>query len=293
MKEIVRIVIAAFFVLVLAACESKPAEADGLKDALSKQFLIGAALNDFQSSEKDSAASAIVEKHFNSIVAENCMKSALIQPQKGEFNFEASDRFVRFGEKYNQFIVGHTLIWHSQAPAWFFVDEQGQEVSRDELIARMKNHIETLVGRYKGRVHAWDVVNEAIEDDGSYRKTQFYRIIGEEYIEMAFEMAHKADPEAELYYNDYNMVKEGKRAGVAKMIKNLQSKGLQIDGVGIQGHSTMGFPSISELEKSIEEYADLGCKVMITELDVSVLPNPWESSAEVSINFEYNDQNDP
>lgn len=287
------IILTILLVSVLVGCVSQCKAENDLKTALNDDFLIGVAVSDYQSSGNDSLASALVEKHFNSVVAENCMKSVFVQPQQGVFDFEAADRFVSFGEKYNQFIVGHTLIWHSQAPSWFFVDEKGRDVSREELISRMKNHIETLVKRYKGRIHGWDVVNEAIEDDGSYRENKFYQIIGEEYIELAFRMAREADRDVELYYNDYNMVKPSKREGVAKMIRNLQLKGISVDGIGIQGHFTMGFPALDDLEKSIEYYANLGCKVMISELDVSVLPNPWESSAEVTLNFEYNEQSDP
>jgi endo-1,4-beta-xylanase len=280
-------------IVVLTACNPEEKEEATLKSALQDDFLMGVAVNPYQTSGKDSVADMLIRKHFNSIVAENCMKSALIQPEQGKFNFENADQFIEYGEKNNMFIVGHNLIWHSQSPRWFYLDEEGNDVSRDELINRMKTHISTLVGRYKGRVDGWDVVNEAINDDGSWRENKFYEIIGEDYVRLAFEFAREADPEAELYYNDYNMVKEGKREGVVKMIRKLQKKGIKVDGIGIQGHYYMGYPTIEELEKSIVAFAGLGCGVMITELDISALPNPWESTAEVSFDADYDDKLNP
>ncbi len=166
------------------------------------------------------------------------------------------------------------MVWHSQAPAWFFVDDRGKDVTREVLIERMRNHITTVVTRYKGKVHGWDVVNEAILDDGSWRKSKFYEIIGEEYVKLAFEFAHQADPDAELYYNDYSMAHEGKRNGTISMVKELQKQGVRIDGIGMQGHMIMDFPTFDAFEQSIIAFSELGVKVMITELDLSILPSP-------------------
>jgi endo-1,4-beta-xylanase len=191
-------------------------------------------------------------------------------------------------------IVGHTLIWHSQAPRWFFTDADGKDVSREVLIERMKNHIFTVMGRYKGRVHGWDVVNEAIEDNGSWRNSKFYQILGEEFIELAFKFASEADPDAELYYNDYSMALEGRRNGVIKMVKNLQAKGIKIDGIGMQGHLLMDTPTLEEYEKSILAYADLGVTVMITELDLSALPWPIrQQGADIALRAEYEAKMNP
>ncbi len=258
-----------------------------LKDAFKDKFLIGTAINVDQVSGADAGGQRVAIEQFNSIVAENCMKSMYIQPEEGKFNFDDADKFVEFGEKNNMYIIGHTLIWHSQTPAWLFVDENGNDVSREVLIERMKTHITTLVSRYKGRVHGWDVVNEAIEDDGSWRKTKFYEIIGEDYVRLAFEFAHAADPDAELYYNDYSMAHEGRRNGVVAMIKSLQEKGVKVDGIGMQGHFTMEFPILEEFEKSLLAFSGLG-KVMITEMDLGVLPNKKaDVGANVSDVFEY------
>ncbi len=277
---------------IISSCSTQ--REPNLKDAFKGKFLIGAALNTKQVEGEDSASISVFEKHFNSVVAENCMKSGLMQPREGEFFFDDADKLVAYGEKHKLFVVGHTLIWHSQAPRWFFTDEKGQDVSREVLIDRMIKHISTVVGRYKGRVHGWDVVNEAFEDDGTWRNNKFYQIIGKEYVDIAFEAAKAADPMAELYYNDYNMFKEGKRNSVVAMVKSLKGKGLKIDGIGMQGHYTLNSPKIDEVEASIKAYSELGVPVMITEFDITVLPFPTpEISADISLYFERKNEFDP
>jgi endo-1,4-beta-xylanase len=259
-----------------------------LKEAFAGKFYIGTALNTNQILEKDTVSCRIIKTQFSAIVAENCMKSEVIQPKEGVFDFSLADKFVDFGMKNNLFITGHTLIWHSQAPRWFFTDDKGNEVSREVLIERMKKHIYTLVGHYKGKVKGWDVVNEAIEDDGSFRKSKFYKIIGEDYIKLAFQFAHEADPDAELYYNDYSMAGSGKRQGVVAMVKKLKDEGVKIDAVGMQCHIGLTYPDINEFEQSIEAFAAQGVKVMVTEMDLSVLPSPAKNvGADVATNFEY------
>lgn len=243
-----------------------------LQSVLADKFLIGVAVNPAQVNGRDSMGAALIKKHFNSIVAENCMKSGTIHPEEERYNFTLADEFVRFGEENGMFIIGHTLIWHSQLPKWFFVDEKGENVTSEVLKARMKAHIQTVVRRYKGRVKGWDVVNEAIESDGSYRKSLFYKIIGEEFIPLAFQYAHEADPDAELYYNDYGMADERKRNAVVRLVQSLKEQGLRIDGVGMQGHMGVDHPNYEEFEKSIVAFGQAGVKVMITEWDMSTLP---------------------
>ena len=184
------------------ACNTQEPAEEGLKDALEGKFIIGTAMNAPMINGSDTASLNILNKHFNSVVAENCMKSGLIQPIEGEFDFVLPDKFIAFAEQNDLYTVGHCLIWHSQAPHWLFVDEEGNDVSREILIERMKTHIFTVVERYKGKVDCWDVVNEAIEDDGSWRNNKFYQILGEEYVELAFKFAQEADPDAELIYNE-------------------------------------------------------------------------------------------
>jgi endo-1,4-beta-xylanase len=253
----------------------KPKAEIGLKDAFADKFYFGTAMDTQQITGEDSAAVRVIKQHFNSIVAENIMKSEIIQPVEGEFDFSLADQFVKFGTDNKMHIIGHTLIWHSQAPKWFFVDKQGNDVSAEVLTERMRTHIHTVVKRYKGRVHGWDVVNEAILDDGSWRKSKFYEILGEDFVKLAFQFAREADPNAELYYNDYSMAHEAKRNGVIAMVKNLQAQGIKVDGIGMQGHLTFDFPTVDAFEKSLVAFAETGVKVMITELDLSALPSPW------------------
>jgi endo-1,4-beta-xylanase len=264
-----------------------------LKDAFAGKFYIGTAMNVEQILEKDTAAVRIIKEDLSAIVAENCMKAGPIQPKEGVFDFSLADKFVEFGEKNNKFITGHCLVWHSQAPRWFFKDSLGNEVSREVLIERMKKHIFTVVGRYKGRVKGWDVVNEAIDDrDGSLRKSKYYQIIGEDFIKLAFQFAHEADPQAELYYNDYSLAEPQKRKGALAMVKKLKEQGVKIDAVGEQCHVGLDNPSLEELEKTITEFAALGVKVMITEMDVVVLPMDWSLGADVSARVEYKKKSD-
>ncbi|MCL2097378.1 MAG: endo-1,4-beta-xylanase [Bacteroidales bacterium] len=283
-----------FFLLIgLLACSQQNASST-FKSAFNGKFLMGTALNLDQIWGRDTLGIQLTKKQFNSIVAENCMKSMYLQPEEGQFFFDDADRFVKFGEENGMAIIGHTLVWHNQAPAWFFIDEKGQDVSREVLLERMKNHITTVVSRYKGKIKGWDVVNEAIDGDGNFRPTKFHQIIGEDYIKYAFLFAQEADPEAELYYNDFSMADEDKRNGVIAMVKTLQWQGVKVDGIGMQGHLIMSGPSIDEFEKSIVAFSELGVKVMITELDLSVLPIPKPNiGADVTANFEYMQEMNP
>lgn len=276
-KHFASAILAATF---LASCGNTQTTTNGvsLKEAAGDQFLIGTALNVFQSSGRDTNAVNIVKKHFNAIVAENCMKMEEVHPEEGKYTFDQADQFVKFGEDNGLIITGHCLIWHSQCPEWFFQDENGKEVSPEVLKQRMKDHIYTVAKRYKGKLKGWDVVNEAIIEDGSYRKSKFYQILGEEFIPLAFQYAHEADPDAELYYNDYGMDNEGRRNGVVKLIRSLKEKGLRIDAVGMQGHMGMDYPKIEEFEKSMLAFAAEGVKVMITEWDMSALPTARQSA---------------
>lgn len=276
-KHFASVILAATF---LASCGNTQTTTNGvsLKEAVGDRFLIGTALKVFQSSGRDTNAVNIVKKHFNAIVAENCMKMEEVHPEEGKYTFDQADQFVKFGEDNGLTITGHCLIWHSQCPEWFFQDENGKEVSPEVLKQRMKDHIYTVAKRYKGKLKGWDVVNEAIIEDGSYRKSKFYQILGEEFIPLAFQYAHEADPDAELYYNDYGMDNEGRRNGVVKLIRSLKEKGLRIDAVGMQGHMGMDYPKIEEFEKSMLAFAAEGVKVMITEWDMSALPTARQSA---------------
>jgi endo-1,4-beta-xylanase len=250
--------------------------APGLKDAFKHDFLIGTAMNAPQILGTDSGAQPFILKHFNSVTAENAMKWERIHPRPGIYNFAMADSMVTFAMKNNLFIAGHVLVWHSQTPDWVFRDSLGNLLSREALLERMRDHIFTVVGHFKGKVKGWDVVNEAVEENGLMRKSKWFEIIGEDYIQKAFEFAHEADPDAELYYNDYNNELRIKRKGVVNIIKDLQGKGVKIDGVGIQGHWHLDSPDLDELDESLTVYASLGMKIMITEMEVNVLPTPPE-----------------
>lgn len=282
---------------IVTACNSNTSNYNKeatLKEALKDKFYIGTALNLDQIQGKDTASINIVKNQFNAIVAENCMKSMYMQPREGEFCFSDADKFVEFGEKNDMFITGHTLIWHSQAPKWFFTDEKGKDVSSEVLKERMKKHITTIVTRYKGRIKGWDVVNEAIMEDGSYRKSKFYEILGEEFIPLAFRYAHEADPSAELYYNDYNEWYPGKRDAIVNMVNSFQEQGIRIDGIGMQGHVGMDSPKLEEYQAAIDAYAAAGVKVMITEFDMSALPSPWgNAGANISDTIAYQQKMNP
>lgn len=265
-----------------------------LKDAFKDYFLIGAAMNKDQIYEKDSRGAGIVKAQFNTISPENALKWASIHTKRDRYDFETADRYVAFGERNKMFTIGHTLVWHNQTPKWVFEDEKGNAVSRDELLKRMREHIQTVVGRYKGKIKGWDVVNEALNEDGSLRESPWLKIIGEDYIAKAFQFAHEADPNAELYYNDYSLENEAKRKGAISLIKKLLAQKIPIKAVGLQGHNNFTFPTIAQQETTIEEFANLGIKVNITELDISVLPEPEGfSGAEVTVNFELKEKLDP
>jgi endo-1,4-beta-xylanase len=270
----------------LIAMASPAAETMALKTAFKDDFLIGAALNPAQFGEANPVQAKLVKAQFNSITPENVMKWEHIHPRPGEYDFSQTDRFVDFGLTNGMFIVGHTLVWHAQTPDWVFQNPNGKPVTREILLKRMRDHIFTVVGRYRGKVKGWDVVNEAIEDDGSLRKSPWQKIIGDDFIEQAFQFAHEADPDAELYYNDYGLESPEKRAGALALVKKLQAKGIRISGVGVQGHYQLApdSPTAEEFSRTISDIARLGVKVMITELDVDVLPSVWKAlSADVSL----------
>src|SRR5215211_6212738 len=234
-------------VLLCVACFPVVAQQRSLKDVFKNDFMIGAALNRNQIFEKDTRGAEIVRTHFNSITPENILKWALVHPQPDKYDFAASDRFVEFGEKHKMFIVGHTLVWHNQTPRWVFEDAHGKPVDRETLLSRLREHIFKVVGRYKGRIKGWDVVNKAINQDGTIRQSPWFKIIGEDYLVKAFQFAHEADPNAELYYNDYDLELPAKRAGGVKLIKKLLAAGVKVSGVGLQNHNLMDWPSAADV----------------------------------------------
>ena len=249
------------------------AQAVSLKDLVPKDWLIGAAVNQNQSDGRDTVAVDLITRQFNTISPENLLKFQSLHPEPDRFTFDAADRYVAFGRERGMAVLGHTLVWHSQTPRWVWDGPDGTLADRATMLARMQTHIATVVGRYKGRIRGWDVVNEALNDDGTLRDSPWRRGIGDDYIAQAFQFAHDADPNAELQYNDYNLVtRPEKRAGAIRIIKDLQQRGIRIDAVGEQGHWRLNTPTAAEIDRAITELRATGVKVMITELDVNLLP---------------------
>ena len=267
-----------YIALIMAGCTSAQKNVastttPSLKETFKKDFAIGAALNAQQIEEKEPNAAALVPQQFNVITPENIMKAEVIHPQWDKYNFDLADKIVEYGAKHNIKVNGHTLIWHSQLPAYV-----RRIHDADSLKQFFTDHITTVAGRYDGKVLSWDVVNEALEEDGSMRKSIFLQKLGDNYVTDAFRLAQKAAPHTELYYNDYNIEQPEKRAGAIALIKKIQAAGVRIDGVGIQGHWHLNKVPLKEIEESILEYSALGLKVMFTELDIEVLPRNFQGA---------------
>lgn len=268
---------------------SQQASNASLKETFAADFLIGTALNSRQIKATDGAELQLIQRQFNAATPENLMKAQLLQPQWNRYEFEEADRFVAFATKHNMKINGHALIWHSQLPRFM---QRMEDV--DSVRQYFVRHIRTVAGRYDGKVDSWDVVNEALNEDGSLRNSIFLRVLGEDYIVEAFRLAQEAAPNTKLYYNDYNIEQPRKRAGAIALIKKIQAAGVRIDGVGIQGHWHVGRVPMEHIKQSIRAFSALGVEVMFTELDLSVLPNPLGgNTAEVSRTAKYNKQLNP
>jgi endo-1,4-beta-xylanase len=260
-----------------------------LKVTFKNDFLIGIAMNTPQIEEKDAAADALIKQQFNAVTPENVMKAEIIEPKWNTFNFDLADKLVAFAQKNNIKVNGHTLIWHSQLPAFMRYIQSGDSVKQ-----YFENHITTVASRYDGKVDSWDVVNEALNEDGSLRKSIFLDKLGDDYIVEAFRLAQKAAPHTKLYYNDYNIEQPKKRAGAIALIKKIQAAGVRIDGVGIQGHWRAYNLPLNDIEESIKEFSALGIEVAFTELDLSVLPSPFEkATADVSATAKGNAEMNP
>lgn len=238
-----------------------------------------------------------ITKTFNWVVAENCMKCEVIHPEEDRYDFTLADEFVNKAKSANLKVLGHCLIWHSQCARWLFFDNDQQLVDKETLKARMKAHITGVMSHFKGRVDAWDVCNECFEDDGSFRNSLFYQIMGEEFIPWAFQCAKEADPDVELFYNDFSMNKATKVEAVCNFFKPLIAKGLKVDAIGMQGHIILEDGAdviINQYDHSINCIKELGVKAAFSELDLSMLPNPYGfSGANISDKFAYRPEMDP
>jgi endo-1,4-beta-xylanase len=266
-----RTIISSLFVITVAGSLFGQSIEKGLKDHYKDFFNIGVAVSP-RALKTDEAQ--LVVKHFNSVTAENAMKIGPIHPKENEYNWKDADSIVAFAVRNKMKIRGHTLGWHNQTPPWLFVDENGNQVSKEILLKRLKDHITTVVTRYKGKIYAWDVMNEVISDkrDEYLRDSKWLQICGEEYIAKAFQWAHAADPNALLFYNDYNEIDAVKREKICKLIKSLKDAGVPIHGVGLQGHWALNEPSREQLDSTLRQFSELGMNMQITELDISVYP---------------------
>jgi len=249
-----------------------PQSIPSLREEFRGAFHVGAALSTAQFTGRDTAGAALVERQFDTISPENVLKWGLVHPALDRYEFAPADAYVAYGERHGMMVIGHTLVWHSQLPRWVHHDASGAAVSRDTLLARMRDHIITVVGRYRGRIKGWDVVNEALDEDGTLRKSPWLEIIGEDYLVKAYQYAHEADPAAELYYNDYSLENPAKRAGAVALVKRLLAAGVPLKAVGLQAHQKLDWPTAAAEDSTIEAFSALGVHVNLTELDVDVLP---------------------
>ncbi|NJM26569.1 MAG: endo-1,4-beta-xylanase [Bacteroidia bacterium] len=216
----------------------------------------------------------LITREFTSMTPENAMKMGPIHPKENEYFWTHADSIAAFAQRNQMKLRGHTLCWHNQTPGWLFKDAKGDTVSKAVLLQRLKDHITAVVSRYKGKIYAWDVVNEAISDRENelYRNSPWFKICGEEFIAKAFQYAHEADPDALLFYNDYNEINSKKREKIIKLVTDLKKAGVPIHGVGLQGHWAINEPSREQLEQTLKDFAATGLALQITELDISVYP---------------------
>ncbi len=288
-----RPIIYLFFLGVLSLCctycapptDSAPASAPEptLRSAFADHFLVGAALAPKHIDNVGMRGKNLIIREYNTVTPENIMKWEVVNPEPEVFNWAQPDSLVQFAEDHDMFMVGHTLVWHSQLADYV------KEITDPELMrTALKAHIDAVAGRYRGRINGWDVVNEALNEDGSLRESVFLQVLGEEYLTLAFKYAAAAaGPETELYYNDYNLWNADKRNGAIRMIEKIRANGGRVDGIGMQAHYSINGPGIDTIEQSILAFHAAGLPLSMTELDVTVLPNPWDLvGAEVSQNYE-------
>ncbi|MBL9212476.1 MAG: endo-1,4-beta-xylanase [Opitutaceae bacterium] len=246
-----------------------------LRDVYAQEFMIGVALSAAQVDGRERRAGELAAEQFAAITPENAMKWQALHPQPDRYDFKAADAYVEFAGRHKLSLIGHTLVWHSQVPAWVFEGADGRPATREVMLNRMRQHIHAVVGRYKGKVKGWDVVNEALSDHGAdiLRDSLWRRLIGDDYIDHAFRFAREADPDTELYYNDYGLENPRKRANSVTLIRGLLDRGVPITGVGTQSHFHLDYPALADVDRTLAALSSLGLKVMVTELDVDVLPS--------------------
>ncbi len=273
---IFRVAVLFFSMSILSSCNTKVKEEEnkGLCNYYVDYFPIGVSVS---GRALIPPFDTFITKEYNSLTPENEMKMGPVHPEENRFNWKPADEIVDFAVKNGMKVRGHALVWHEQAPKWIFIDN-GDTVKKDVLLNRMKNHIDSIMTRYKGKIYCYDVVNEAVADDSTmiFRESNWFNICGEDFIEQAFVYAHQADPGAKLFYNDYNLNRPEKMERTYRMLKKMVEKGIPIDGVGMQGHWSIFEPSEQDLREAIKKFASLGLSIQVTELDVSVYN--WEKN---------------
>lgn len=243
-----------------------------LKNRFAPLFDVGTAVSPFQ---LEGLNAEFVARHFNSLTPENCMKPEALYRPDGNYHFAPADAIVRFAKANGMKVRGHTLVWHSQTPRKFFVDHEGTPLDKDALYARMEEYISKVMNHFRGDVYCWDVVNEALSDEGDeiYRtRSPWFEVCGKDFIAHAFRVAHKVDPNVKLFYNDYNLISPAKREKAVRMLRELLASGVPVAGVGMQAHWDMETFDPLELQKSIDAFVELGLEVQITELDLTIYP---------------------
>lgn len=265
----------------------------GQADLYKNDFLVGTAVGTRTLMQPDTEMLDLIAREFNQVTSENAMKWASIHPKEDVWKFEEPDKLMEFAEKNKMVVQGHVLVWHSQVPREIFTAPDGTQASKELMLKRMESHIHTVVGRYKGRIASWDVVNESITPEDGFRKSKWLEICGPEFMEYAFRYAHEADPGCQLIYNDYNEEDPKRRDFIVELVKEYKKKGIPIHGIGMQGHLNLDSPDLKLWEQAIEAYASVGMKISITELEVDVLPYDWGRSAEISTNAAYRETLNP
>jgi endo-1,4-beta-xylanase len=262
------VLVAAAIMLIAAPAAMAKAKDRGLRD-VARRPLIGTAV-DMSALANDPPYKAAIAREFNTVTPENVMKWETVEPQQGVTDFSQGDALVRFARANRQAVRGHTLVWHSQLPTWL----TSGTFTNEQLEAILRRHIFEEAGHFRGRIYAWDVVNEAFNEDGTLRDTIWLRALGPDYIAKAFIWAHKADPHARLYYNDYNLESIGPKSDAAlALVKQLKARHVPIDGVGFQGHLGIQYPYPDTFGDNLQRFAAAGFDVAITEADVRmVLP---------------------
>lgn len=265
-----------------------------LAEAYAPYFKMGVAVGGRMSSGADPMAAQLAAQQYNRATPENAFKWQSVQPRPGEFNFMQALAFLDFAEQNEMEVHGHTIVWHQQVPGWVFQPPEGQAMTRELLLERLDAHMTALAENLGARVHYWDVVNEAFNDDGSLRVTPWLNIIGPDYLEQVFALADRHFPDAKLVYNDFSMERAGKRDAVAQMVRDFQTKGIRIDAIGSQGHFRIDAPGLEAIEASITTFSETGVEVLITEMDVDVLPPANQNQgADLSVNAELSAQLNP